>query len=153
MLADRLSSVPEANIRVISVAVLGIVDVVVLETDNVFGRRDVKLADELANEFGLPIRIDNDVNMAVLAELSAGSAPDIFVFIRLHTGIGSAVVLGGQLHHGAHWAAGEIGQMLLDDDAALHGALAVGLNHAYSKISLTLQTVAAGPVHLSAAQR
>lgn len=183
VLADRLPSVAEANIRVIGVTVPGIVDGVVLDTDNVFGWRDVKLADELANEFGLPVRIDNDVNMAALGELGAGSAPDIFVFIRLHTGIRSAVVVGGQLHHGAHWAAGEVGHTLLDEpfgevlseicrlacrllpwpvdvrlseldeDAALHRALAVGLNHAYSKISNTLQTVAAGPIHLSAAQK
>jgi predicted NBD/HSP70 family sugar kinase len=255
-LEDLLARVPEANIRVISVAVPGIVDVrqgVVLETDNVFGWRDVKLTEELSKEFDLPVRIDNDVNMAALAELSAGSAPDNFVFIRLHTGIGSAVVLGGELHHGAHWAAGEIGHMLLDiraldaeanprgylesvvgqdrvrerirklarrggrtgaeqqaagdvalhlgsaianiasvydpeaiillgepfgavldeirrvtrklvpwpveirlsklgEDAALHGALAAGLNHAFGQIARTLQTVAAGQVALTAAQ-
>ena len=34
--------------------------------------------------------------------------------LRLHTGIGAAVVLDGRLHHGTHWAAGEIGHMLLD---------------------------------------
>ena len=62
---------------------------VVLETDNVFGWRD-RATDgaNSSNEFDLPVRIDNDVNMAALAELSAGSAPDNFVFIRLHTGIG-----------------------------------------------------------------
>lgn len=116
-LTDLLAAVPKANIRLISVAVPGIVDVregVVLETDNVFGWRDVRLTEELSKEFDLPVRIDNDVNMAALAELNAGSAPNSFVLIRLHTGIGSAVVVGGELHHGAHWAAGEIGHMLLD---------------------------------------
>jgi predicted NBD/HSP70 family sugar kinase len=116
-LTDMLARVPKANIRVISVAVPGIVDArqgIVLEAGNVFGWRDVNLKEELSNEFNLSVRIDNDVNMAALAELSAGGAPDNFVFIRLDTGIGSAVVLGGELHHGAHWAAGEIGHMLLD---------------------------------------
>ena len=123
-MAEMLAVVARRRVRVISVAAPGIVDVregVVLETDNVFGWRDLPLAPELTAHFELPVRIDNDVNMAALAELNAGTAPDNFVLIRLNTGIGAAVVLGGRLHHGAHWAAGEIGHMLLDV-RALDGA-------------------------------
>jgi predicted NBD/HSP70 family sugar kinase len=116
-LADLIGAADDGKVRVISMAVPGIVDIrqgIVLETENVFGWRNLHLAADLAGHFGIPVRIDNDVNMAALAELSGGSAPDDFVFVRLHTGIGAAVVLGGKLHHGAHWAAGEIGHMLLD---------------------------------------
>lgn len=116
-LRELIETAPGGEVRVISLAVPGIIDVrrgIVLETDNVFGWRDLHLASEIAGAFKTPVHVDNDVNMAALAELSAGTAPQDFVFIRLQTGIGAAVVLGGRLHHGAHWAAGEIGHMLLD---------------------------------------
>lgn len=116
-LGQLMNGSPAGDIQVISLAVPGIIDVqrgLVMETDNVFGWRDLNLASDIAAHFGIPVHIDNDVNMAALAELNAGGAPDNFVFVRLHYGIGAAVVLGGRLHHGAHWAAGEIGHMLLD---------------------------------------
>lgn len=116
-IAEMLQTSPDGPVRVISIAVPGIVNVregVVLETDNVFGWLDLPLGPELTAHFGLPVCIDNDVNMAALAELNAGTASDNFVLIRLNTGIGAAVVIGGRLHHGAHWASGEIGHMLLD---------------------------------------
>ncbi len=119
-----LTASPQAVVRAISIAAPGIVDVrngKVLETDNVFGWRELGVGAELAGHFGLPVLIDNDVNMAALAERNSGTAPDNFVLIRLNTGIGAAVVLGGRLHHGAHWAAGEIGHMLLNI-RALDGA-------------------------------
>jgi predicted NBD/HSP70 family sugar kinase len=108
--------------KVISVAVPGIVDVrdgVVRETDNVFSWTDFKLGPELTAAFGIPAYIDNDVNMAALAELNAAGGPPAssFVLIRLNTGIGAGVVLNGRLHHGSHWAAGEIGHMVLDTAA------------------------------------
>ncbi len=123
-IGELLSAAPEASLRIISLAAPGIIDVrhgIVLETDNVFGWRDLHLGDEISTHFGLPVQIDNDVNMAALAELRAGSAPQDFVLLRLYTGVGAAVVLDGKLHHGAHWAAGEIGHMLLDI-RALSGA-------------------------------
>jgi predicted NBD/HSP70 family sugar kinase len=123
-LAELLDASPSGKVRVISLAVPGIIDVrqgVVLETDNVFGWRNLNLGAQISGHFGLPVQIDNDVNMAALAELNGGSAPEDFVLVRLHTGVGAAVVVGGRLHHGAHFAAGEIGHMLLDV-RALSGA-------------------------------
>ena len=53
--------------------------------DNVFGWRDLHLGDKMSTHFGLPVQIDNDVNVAALAELRAGSAPQDFVLLRLYT--------------------------------------------------------------------
>jgi glucokinase len=123
-ISDLLSSdSAERKLRLISVAVPGIVDVdrgVVLETDNVFGWRNLDVAGFLSDAFGIAVHVDNDVNMAALAELHAGGdhRADDFVLVRLNTGIGAGVVLGGTLHHGAHWAAGEIGHMVLNAGAA-----------------------------------
>ena len=123
-ISDLLSSdSTERKLRLISVAVPGIVDVdrgVVLETDNVFGWRNLDVAGFLNDAFGIAAHVDNDVNMAAVAELHAGGdhRADDFVLVRLNTGIGAGVVLGGALHHGAHWAAGEVGHMALNTKAA-----------------------------------
>lgn len=119
---NRSESDLQARLKTISVAAPGIVDVhlgVVRETDNVFGWRDVDLRTELASEFEVAIVVDNDVNMAALGELKYGLGQSVanFVLIRLNTGIGAGVVLGGRLHHGSHWAAGEIGHMVLNVEA------------------------------------
>jgi predicted NBD/HSP70 family sugar kinase len=112
------------GVQTISVALPGVVVVrqgVALETDNVFGWRDLRLGAELAATFKLPVHIDNDVNMAAVAELRFGKqAFNSFALIRLGTGIGAGIVLDGKLHHGAHWAAGEIGHAVLDATTAPH---------------------------------
>jgi predicted NBD/HSP70 family sugar kinase len=106
----------DQKLRLISVAVPGIVDVrngLVIETDNVFGWRNLDVAGALSSAFSAAVHVDNDVNMAALAELhAAGDRTGDFVLVRLNTGIGAGVVLGGALHHGAHWAAGEIGHIV-----------------------------------------
>jgi predicted NBD/HSP70 family sugar kinase len=58
-----------------------------------------------------PVLIENDVNLAAIAERSAGAASgfDDFVLLWVGVGLGLATVLGGRLHRGASGAAGEIG--------------------------------------------
>src|SRR5450756_778222 len=57
------------------------------------------------------VLIENDVNLAAMAEHALGAAggTDDFVLIWLGVGVGLATVLGGRLHRGASGAAGEIG--------------------------------------------
>jgi predicted NBD/HSP70 family sugar kinase len=70
----------------------------------------------LEARLGAPVRVDNDANMAALGERWKGSALDVndFVFLALGAGVGAGVVVGGQLHRGHHWYAGEISHMNLD---------------------------------------
>jgi predicted NBD/HSP70 family sugar kinase len=58
-----------------------------------------------------PVVIENDVNLAAIAEHAAGAAAgaDDFVMLWIGVGLGLATVLGGRLHRGASGAAGEIG--------------------------------------------
>ncbi|QHC26714.1 ROK family protein [Streptomyces sp. GS7] len=73
------------------------------------------LKDELAAVLGIPLVIENDVNLAAVAEQHDGAAQDFddFVLVWVDEGVGAAIVLGGQLLRGATGGAGEIGYMPL----------------------------------------
>jgi predicted NBD/HSP70 family sugar kinase len=76
--------------------------------------------ERLGAEFGgAPLRVENDVNLAALAELASGHGidNDDFVFVSVGTGVGMALVLGGELRRGVTGAAGEIGYLPLPDPA------------------------------------
>ena len=66
---------------------------------------------ELRSALRRPVVIENDVNLAAMAEHSSGAAVgvDDFVLVWVGIGVGLATVLRGQLHRGAAGAAGEIG--------------------------------------------
>ncbi|NUW32050.1 ROK family transcriptional regulator [Nonomuraea sp. SMC257] len=71
------------------------------------------LVPALAEGLGVPVAVENDVNLAALAEQAHGAAlghPD-FVLLWADEGIGAAVVLGGRMHRGATGGAGEVGYM------------------------------------------
>ena len=67
--------------------------------------------------YDVPILVDNDVNMMALGEYWIMSPKvDDFVFIKVGTGIGSGLILGGRLHRGAKGAAGDIGHVTSTPD-------------------------------------
>ena len=67
--------------------------------------------------YDVPILVDNDVNMMAVGEYWIMSPKvDDFVFIKVGTGIGSGLVLGGRLHRGAKGAAGDIGHLTSTPD-------------------------------------
>jgi len=74
--------------------------------------------DALRGVLHKPVVIENDVNLAAMAERAAGAAlgADDFVLVWLGGGLGLATILGGQLHRGTAGAAGEIGYL------PVHGA-------------------------------
>jgi glucokinase len=79
----------------------------------------VPFRDLMAERLGLPVFVDNDANLAALAEQRVGAARGArnVVMLTLGTGIGSGVVLDGRLYRGSTGAAAEIGHMTID----LHG--------------------------------
>lgn len=82
---------------------------------NIPGWVNVPIAKMIEEEFHIPTRIDNDVRCAALGELKfgAGKGCENFVCITVGTGIGSGLVINGQLVRGAANAAGEIGHIKL----------------------------------------
>ncbi|WP_030020593.1 ROK family transcriptional regulator [Streptomyces monomycini] len=81
------------------------------------------LREELAGVLGVPIVIENDVNLAAVAEQHDGAAQDFddFVLVWADEGVGAAIVLGGQVLRGATGGAGEIGYMPLPDAPLARG--------------------------------
>lgn len=103
----------------IAIAAPGTVDVrhgVILAAGNIFNWENVPIAEPVAAVFKTPVLLDNTVNLAALAEMNYGAAKGVEDFILVHhdTGIGCGVVLGGKLHRGSNWAAGEIAHYILD---------------------------------------
>jgi glucokinase len=84
---------------------------VILTAPNLELWEDVPLRALLEEQTGIACTVENDTNLAALGEHWRGVAQgvDNFVFIALGTGIGAGIFVGGQLCHGAHWSAGEIG--------------------------------------------
>lgn len=106
------------NLRGIGVAVPGLVDAgagVVLTAGNLAGWSRVPLRDLLEAQLRIPVVIEHDANLAALGERWRGAARNLesFAFVALGTGVGVGIVLNGQLHRGAHHAAGELGDLVV----------------------------------------
>ncbi|MCO6449780.1 MAG: ROK family protein [Caldilineales bacterium] len=73
------------------------------------------LGPDLSEKLGLPVFVDNDVNLGTLgeAEMGAGKGVADLLGIFVGTGIGGGVVLNGKLRRGSRWSAGEIGHMMM----------------------------------------
>lgn len=81
-----------------------------------FGWRDTPLGEILKKEFHIPVFVDNNVNAMALAESEFGKGQGVknFVFINVGMGIGSGVVINGELFHGESNCTGEIGHTTVD---------------------------------------
>ena len=78
----------------------------------------VPFREVMAERFGLPVWVDNDANLALLAESRAGAARGArhAVMLTLGTGIGGALLLDGRLYRGSRGGAAELGHMVVDID-------------------------------------
>lgn len=78
----------------------------------------IAFADVMAERLGLPAFMDNDTTLALLAEHREGAARGErnAAMITLGTGIGGAILIGGELYRGSQGAAGEFGHMIVQAD-------------------------------------
>lgn len=83
---------------------------------NLKGWRNVRIRDIIQNEIKMPVYLDNDANMAALGEfwLGAGKSKKNIICVTLGTGVGSGIIINGQLVFGAHGSAGEFGHMVVE---------------------------------------
>lgn len=81
-----------------------------------------ELVPRLARQVEIPFAVENDVNLAALAQAWRGDARHLgdFAVLSIGTGVGGGIVSGGRLLKGRHNAGGELGGFVLDR-SALHG--------------------------------
>ena len=101
---------------------------------------------ELVGELGCPVAVDNDANVMAVAEQVRGAARgvDDFLYVKVGTGIGVGLVVGGRLVRGVDGGAGEVGHICVDPDS---DALCLCGNRG------CLQIVSAGPAIAAAGER
>ncbi len=92
---------------------------VTLESINIVSLNEQPVRDLLEKRLEVPVFVDNDANLAALAEhrFGAGRGYDNMIYATLATGIGGGLILNGQLFRGMHGLAGEIGHMFVSDSA------------------------------------
>jgi N-acetylglucosamine repressor len=85
------------------------------------GWSDLPLKDLLYERYQLSVFVGNDSHVAALAEYSFGETYPLpnLVLIKVGEGIGSGIVLGGHIHHGDGFSAGEIGHLSVQRGGAV----------------------------------
>lgn len=81
------------------------------------------IAEQIKKKTGLPVLVDNDANAVALAELWFGE-PEIrktrnFILVMIAEGIGTGIIIDGQIYRGENGAAGEFGHMFVAANAAV----------------------------------
>jgi glucokinase len=119
---DELALVcPEA--RAIGVGVAGMVgfDGVVHYAPNIPALVGAAVRARLESSTGRPVVVDNDANVAALAERThgAGRGSDNFLLITLGTGVGGGVVIDGAVFRGARGFGAEVGHFQVDPDGPM----------------------------------
>jgi glucokinase len=79
---------------------------------------DVPIRDLMQERIGLPVFVDNDANVAALAEhlYGAGRGAQDVVMLTIGTGIGGGLVLGGEVYRGSTGAGAELGHIVIVED-------------------------------------
>jgi glucokinase-like ROK family protein len=77
--------------------------------------------DLLAREHGCPVVVDNDVNIMAVGEVHGGvaHAASNLLFVKIGTGIGCGIYLGGEVYRGTDGCAGDIGHIKVEDAGPL----------------------------------
>jgi glucokinase len=79
---------------------------------------NVPFVAEMTGRLDLPVKVDNDANVACLAEarIGAGKGRGNVIMLTLGTGVGGGIVVDGRLYHGATGYGGELGHMVIDEN-------------------------------------
>ena len=83
--------------------------------------RDFAMREYISERLGIRVELDNDANVAALAEFRRGAGRGLrhMVYMAVSTGIGSGIIINGQLFRGSYGLAGESGHMLITPDEGI----------------------------------
>jgi predicted NBD/HSP70 family sugar kinase len=93
-----------------------------VQPPNMHGWDGENVRARLEGTLGVGVQVDNDANLGALAEARFGAhrgAVDL-IYVKVATGIGAGVLLGGRLHRGVRGGAGEIGHISINEQGAQH---------------------------------
>lgn len=130
------------DITAIGIASPGPIDIkagIICDTPNIEDWRDVPLARLLSEALGSPAVLENDANAAALAEFHCGAGQDVSVMaiFTLGSGIGGGVVIHGEVLHGAHGFAAELGHIIIVPEGRKCGCGQHGCAEAYASANST----------------
>lgn len=120
-LVESLIERAPARILGVGVSTPGIVDDEgVIRQAGSLGWYDLPLAHRLAERFGVPAYVGNDVNLLALAAMNLGKtqARNLMV-IANEFGVGAGLIVGGRLVEGEQFSAGEMGHLTVDGEGEL----------------------------------
>jgi glucokinase len=103
----------------------------------------VPLADMFRTFYPVPVALTNDANAAAIGEMLFGGAKDMrnFIVITLGTGVGSGIVVNGELLYGHDGFAGEIGHTIFDPQGRDCGCGRHGCLETYASAGGIVRTV------------
>lgn len=113
------------DVAAVGVGAAGLVDVgagVILGAPNL-AYRDVPVGPTLTAEIGLPAIVDNDANVAALAEAvyGGGRGAGDQIMVTVGTGIGGGIIIGRHVYRGHYGLGAELGHMVIDPDGPVCG--------------------------------
>lgn len=113
------TGVPVSRLLAVGAGAPGVVDrergMVVALAPNLNGWERVPMGAILKRTLRAPVLVENDVNLAILAEHWRGAARghQTCAFVSIGTGIGAGIMIDDRLHHGHHHLAGEVALMCM----------------------------------------
>lgn len=101
----------------------------ILTPPNLHGRwHHLAITDELEKRLGIPVHLENDANLAALAEASAGAGRGcgIVQYLTISTGFGAGLAINGTIFQGAHGFANEVFNTCMVHNGPRHGSIIPG---------------------------
>jgi glucokinase-like ROK family protein len=82
---------------------------------------DYPIRERFGSRYGVPVWVDNEVNLMALGEYrqGVGEGTDELIFIKVGYGIAAGIIAGGRLQRGAQGAAGEVGHITVVEDESV----------------------------------
>jgi glucokinase len=106
-------------------------------------KEKIPLAQLISEKVGIPVALTNDANAAAIGEMTYGAARGMkdFIVITLGTGVGSGIVIGGNLVYGHDGFAGELGHVIMRrNNGRLCGCGRTGCLEAYASATGVART-------------
>lgn len=120
----------------------------ILTPPNLKGQwHNLKVAEELSKLINKPVYLENDANLAGLAEAVVGEGKDYnyVQFFTVSTGLGAGFVINKEIYHGAHGFGNEVANCVMMKDGPGHGSIIPGGIEAISSgTAITSRAVKAG---------